>query len=451
MNGKFIRIPVMLILLLSCLGSAASPIENTAASQEMVFYPVADAYVIASLPGNNFGSLPALLVDVSPLAKSYLRFRVTGLTGLRITSARLQLFPRNSSNKGLSVRPVTSLLWGEKTITYTNAPTGKPTVLASVASVSAGTWINLPVTSYVTGEGFYGFVLTSPGDATINLVARENGSRIPRLVITVENTVPSPVLVGAGDIANCAGGGDEATAALIDAIPGTVFTAGDNAYPSGREVDFTNCYAPSWGRFKQRTYPAPGNHDYATTAAAAYYAYFGSSAGDPAKGYYSYNLGAWHIVVLNSEIDASTGSAQEKWLRQDLASNPRVCTLAYWHRPVFSSSSIHGNDPRFKTLWQALYDYRAEVVINGHDHTYERFAPQTPGGIASPRGIREFVAGMGGYSHYPFGAIQPNSQVRNSDTYGVLKFTLHAASYDWLFVPEAGKTFTDSGSSNCIP
>ncbi len=451
MKNKFFRIPLMIILLFSCVGAGNNPIAKPAASQDMIFFPVADAYVSAAQPGANFGSLPSLLADASPVTKSYLRFRVTGLSGLRIVAARLMLYPRSSSAKSLAVRPVTSLLWTENSITYTNAPLGKPTTLASVASVSAGKWIRLPVTSYVTSEGQYGFVLTTPGDSTINLVARENGNLRPRLVVTVENTAPSPVLVGAGDIANCAGGGDEATAALIDAIPGTVFTTGDNAYPTGRTEDFANCYNPSWGRFKSRTFPTPGNHDYYTTGASAYYSYFGSAAGNPAKGYYSYNLGSWHIVVLNSEINAAAGSTQEQWLRQDLNNNPRVCTLAYWHRPLFSSSSTHGNDPRFKPLWQALYDYRAEIVINGHDHTYERFAPQTPAGVASPRGIREFVAGMGGYSHYAFGAIQPNSQVRNSDTYGVLKLSLHAASYDWQFVPEAGKTFTDSGSSNCIP
>ncbi|MEO7840027.1 MAG: metallophosphoesterase, partial [Anaerolineales bacterium] len=259
-----------------------------------------------------------------------------------------------------------------------------------------------------------------------------------------------PVFVGAGDIANCSKTEDEATAKLLDNISGTVFTLGDNAYPDGTASQFTDCYGPTWGRHKSRTKPVPGNHDYHVSGASAYYNYFGAAAGDPSKGYYSYNLGAWHIIALNSEISHSAGSAQEKWLRADLAANPNVCTLAYWHKARFSSGQ-HGNITSTQTLWQALYDYGADVVLSGHDHTYERFAQQSPSGQAdSARGIREFVVGTGGAGLYPFPAIQPNSQVRNNTTYGVLKLTLHSSSYDWQFVPVAGQNFTDSGSSNCV-
>lgn len=260
-----------------------------------------------------------------------------------------------------------------------------------------------------------------------------------------------PVLVGAGDIANCNGNGDEATANLLDNIPGTVFTAGDNAYPDGTASDFANCYDPSWGRHKARTYPSPGNHDYHTAGAAGYYEYFGSVAGDPDKGYYSYDLGTWHIIVLNSNIPVGAGSPQEQWLRADLAAHPVACTLAYWHHPRFSSGAVHGSDAGMQPLWQALYDYGADVVLAGHDHTYERFAPQNPQGVADPlRGIREFVIGSGGRNHYAFGSPVANSEVRNADTYGVLKLTLHPGNYSWEFVPEAGKTFTDSGSAACV-
>ena len=239
-----------------------------------------------------------------------------------------------------------------------------------------------------------------------------------------------PVFVGAGDISNCSRDQDEATAKLLDNISGTVFTLGDNAYPDGTASQFTNCYAPTWGRHKNRTRPSPGNHDYHTSGASGYYNYFGSAAGDPNKGYYSYNLGAWHIIALNSEISHSAGSAQEKWLRSDLAANSSVCTLAYWHKPRFSSGQ-HGNITSTQALWQALYDYGADVVLGGHDHTYERFAPQNPNGQAdSNRGIREFVVGTGGAGLYPFPNIQPNSQVRNNTTYGVLKLTLHSTSYN---------------------
>lgn len=260
-----------------------------------------------------------------------------------------------------------------------------------------------------------------------------------------------PVLVGAGDIASCSGGGDEATAALLDDIPGIVFTAGDNVYPNGDETDYMNCYVPSWGRHKARTYPAVGNHDYYTERAGAYFNYFGPLAGEPDKGYYSYDLGTWHIIVLNSEIRVGTGSLQEQWLRMDLAAHQVDCTLAYWHKPRFSSGDMHGSNDRMHPLWQALYDFGADVVLAGHEHNYERFAPQTPQGAVDPvRGIRQFVVGTGGVSHYPITNPIANSQVQNTDTFGVLKLILHPGSYSWEFIPVEGGTFTDSGSAPCV-
>jgi acid phosphatase type 7 len=263
-----------------------------------------------------------------------------------------------------------------------------------------------------------------------------------------------PVLVGAGDIASCSSPGDEATAKLLDGIPGTVFTLGDNAYQNGSAADFANCYDPSWGRHKARTMPAVGNHEYQTPGASGYYNYFGAAAGVANKGYYSYDRGQWHIISLNSMCENVGGcgatSPMVSWLKQDLTANPKACTLAYFHHPLFNSGAEHGNDPKMRPSWDALYAAGAEVILSGHEHTYERFDPQTPAGVAdSAQGIREFVVGTGGASHYPFGTIQPNSRVRNNDTYGVLKLTLHSGSYEWQFVPEAGKTFADSGSDQC--
>jgi hypothetical protein len=263
-----------------------------------------------------------------------------------------------------------------------------------------------------------------------------------------------PVLVGAGDIANCSTTTDEATAKLLDGIPGTVFTAGDNAYDSGTLTEFKNCYEPTWGRHKARTKPTPGNHEYLTAGASGYFDYFGAAAGDPSKGYYSYNLGEWHVVALNSMCGQVGGcgasSPMVSWLKQDLnANNDKACTLAYFHHPLFSSGS-HGNVPKMRPSWDALYAANAEVVISGHDHNYERFAPQSPSGaLDTARGIREFVVGTGGTSLRPLGVVQPNSQARNATTHGVLKLTLHPTSYEWSFVPIAGKTFTDSGSTSC--
>lgn len=264
----------------------------------------------------------------------------------------------------------------------------------------------------------------------------------------------APVLVAAGDIAACNTFGDEATAKLLDALPGTVAPLGDLVYEYATEYDFDYCYDPTWGRHKARTRPGVGGHEYLTRDAAPYYKYFGAAAGDPSKGYYSYDLGAWHIVSLNdtcSEIGGcGAGSPQEQWLRSDLAANSKRCTLAYLHTPRFSSGSLHGSETAVQALWQALYDHGADVMLSGHDHIYERFAPQTPTGrLDRARGIRQFVVGTGGRSHYGIGEPAPHSEVRNNDTFGVIKLTLGAAGYSWRFVPEAAKTFTDSGRDVC--
>lgn len=259
-----------------------------------------------------------------------------------------------------------------------------------------------------------------------------------------------PVLVGAGDISSCSSGGDEATAALLDSIPGIVFTAGDNVYSRGSATEFATCYAPSWGRHKRRTLPAPGNHDYRTRGARAYFDYFGPNAGEPGAGYYRYTLGDWDVFVLNSQIGAGPGSNQVVWLRAELAATRRRCQVAIMHYPRFSSGP-HGGSGRMRAIWQALYEGGADVVIAGHDHIYERFAPQTPAGAPdTARGIREFVVGTGGRDHYAIrGKPVSNSEVRNDDTFGVLALTLHPASYDWRFVPAAGARFSDAGRGVC--
>src|SRR5215212_11095522 len=228
--------------------------------------------------------------------------------------------------------------------------------------------------------------------------------------VSAQVATADPVFVGAGDIASCTSKWDEATADLLDTIPGTVYTTGDNAYESGTASEFANCYAPSWGRQEilARTYPTVGNHEYyASEDASGYFDYFGAagrvvSYDASTKGYYSYNLGEWHVVALNSMCEqASVGgcganSLMVTWLEEDLAANPRTCTLAYFHHPLFSSGE-HGNQIFMKPTWDALYAADADVVVSGHDHDYERFAPQDPGGVADPvRGIREFVVGNGG-------------------------------------------------------
>lgn len=266
-------------------------------------------------------------------------------------------------------------------------------------------------------------------------------------------------LVGAGDIAACNDlRGARATAALIEAIPGTVFAAGDLAYNQGTISEFRSCYDPTWGKFKDRTRPSPGNHEYNGSDAIGYFQYWDGRAGDPAKGYYSYDLGAWHVVVLNTNCDVSTlggcdvGSPEEKWLREDLAAHPSSCIVAYGHHALFSSGilSKHSRHKELRPFWQALYEAHADVILAGHEHSYERFAPQDPQGKLDPqRGIRQFTVGTGGRSHTLLGFAQPNSELRNDDTFGVLKLTLSPGKYKWEFVPEAGRSFHDSGEGTC--
>jgi acid phosphatase type 7 len=267
------------------------------------------------------------------------------------------------------------------------------------------------------------------------------------------------VLVGAGDIAWCGNLlGAEATAKVIDKIPGTVFAAGDLAYDWGTYDEFEHCYDPTWGRFKKRTKPAPGNHEYDGSDASGYFRYWGKQAGDPAKGYYSFDLGSWHIIALNTNCDVKPlggceeGSPEETWLKQDLAAHPNACIVTYGHHALFSSGllSRHARHTELRPFWQDLYAAHADLILAGHEHSYERFAPQDPEGHADrEHGIRQITVGTGGRSHTFLGFPQPNSEVRNSDTFGVLKLTLAPGKYTWEFVPEAGGKFHDSGEGMC--
>lgn len=278
----------------------------------------------------------------------------------------------------------------------------------------------------------------------------------PRLSLAAEGVGPV-VLIGAGDIAECSGDADEATAQLLDAElasnpNATVFTLGDNAYPSGSAADFANCYDPTWGRHLQSTRATLGDEDYeASSIGQPAFDYFGAAnLGGVGKGYYSYDIGAWHIVVLNDQIDKTAGSPQLSWLQQDLAANTQSCTLAMFHEPRFWSSNGGGVSSSRRPLWDEMYDGGVDVVLNGHQHMYERFAPQDPDqNLDLENGIREFIVGTGGRGHYHPSNVQLNSEVREFDTYGVLKLTLSEGAYAWEFVPIAGSTFTDTGSFTC--
>jgi hypothetical protein len=243
---------------------------------------------------------------------------------------------------------------------------------------------------------------------------------------------------------------------LLNGSPTAVLTLGDNQYEDNTLTKYQQSFDPTWGREKSIIHPAIGNHEYLTPKAAGYFAYFGTAASDPTKGYYSYDLGSWHLIALNSNCSqvggCSAGSPQEQWLRADLAAHPAACTLAYWHHPRFSSGQ-HGNFDSMQPIWQALYDYNADLVLVGHDHDYERFAPQDPQGQADPkRGIREFVVGTGGRNHYAISTLQPNSEAHDSSTFGVLKLILHPVGFDWEFVRDTqtgNGMFGDSGRDFC--
>jgi acid phosphatase type 7 len=256
------------------------------------------------------------------------------------------------------------------------------------------------------------------------------------------------VLVGAGDIGVCGSSSAAATGQLLDAVHGTVFTTGDNAYPNGSEANYRDCYEPHWGRHRARTRPVPGNHEYEAGGGAPYFNYFGENAGPFGLGYYSYRAGAWHVVALNSEVPSGPGSAQIQWLRAELSSARSRCTLAYFHKPLFSSGP-HGANASVREIWRVLYEFDADVVISGHDHLYERFGPQDPDGRAdSARGIRQFTVGTGGAALYGASGAAPNSEASGSVN-GVLKLTLTDGSYQWQFLPIPGAAYSDGGFGQC--
>ena len=264
---------------------------------------------------------------------------------------------------------------------------------------------------------------------------------------------PSVTLTGAGDIASCERDTDEATAALLSDLPGFVFTAGDNAYGQGAPAQFANCYDPGWGAQRERTFPALGNHDAETAGAAGYFGYFGARAGDPRAGWYALDLASWRLIVLNSTCADARGCGKDtdqgRWLEAELEEHPTDCTLAIWHHPRYSSG-FHGDDVAVQPFWEALHAAGADVVVNGHDHDYERFAPMAPDGSEDrTRGLRQFIVGTGGVPLREFEAPKPNSELRLAVTHGVIAFTLEDGGYEWSWIPVDGGEVTDRGSATC--
>lgn len=419
---------------------------------------VADTYVLSDAPDDNFGEEYRLITDEELYYSSYITFDVTGVTNA-VERATVRFWVTNGTREAPTLWLAASVPWEEDEMTWNT----RPALDMQVAEIEdgdapEGEWLEYDVTSVVTGNGTYSFALVPESTDGMDVVSRQADENQPHMVLELTDEAASvdpvdpgevPVLLAAGDIADCDVEQDELTAQILDDQRGTIAALGGTVYPSGSSEEFGRCYDPTWGRHRDRTLPTPGDHDYETEGAEAYFEYFGDAAGDPDEGYYSYDLGAWHIVVLNTNIDMSRGSDQEEWLREDLESNPATCTLAYAHHPLFSSG-FHGNTPGVEPLYEALYENGVDVYLTSHDHNYERFAKQDHEGDADPEyGVRQFVVGTGGTPLRPFEDPQPNSEVRSADAHGVIRFELFADGYEWEFLGIEGTSFYDSGSDLC--
>lgn len=472
-----------------------------ASSTTLRLSSLADAYVAAGRGEHGFG--PTLRVDGSPLTRSYVAFALGAVPG-RIVQASLRLYAMSGSRTGFAVDRADGVRLRGQTVALPAAAASAP---GPNAVRSGGfrprAWRTVDVTRLVAGaRGTVTFAVLPRTRTEVTLASAESGARAPQLVV---RTVPAgsaagspaayagrirvpagraPTIAAAGDIA-CdprapdfhAARGDahgcamRATSNLMLGLkPTLVLTLGDNQYEDSGYANYLRAYAPTWGRLKAVTRPAVGNHEYLTPDATGYFRYFGGVAGGASRAWYSFDLGAWHVVELNSECGhvggCGPGSPEEQWLRADLAAHRARCTLAYWHEPRFSSGQ-HGDAQAMATLWNDLARAHADMVLSGHNHDYERFAPAgvTPqgqggvGGLRSfqapvldPAGIRAFVVGTGGRNLYGFPHRRLTGEaVRNNRTYGVLALTLRPAGYDWRFVPvrRSGRTFTDAGTGRC--
>jgi hypothetical protein len=478
------RLLVAVLVLLASSGPAAWAGERSrglAASH--------DASVSAQRPRAQDESGARLRVGGAARWHTLLRFRVGGANA--VTRATLRIFALERPARPITVRRHTGgPRWREGVVSFAALPRDSvsagawhPPGGACRRACSAGTWLSIDVSRAVRDAGQVSLALLSGSRETLVLAGRRDARHAPRLVVErgrLPSGRPAPVsrpgttgasggapadgvlVAAAGDIA-CRRDADDpcvqqATSDLVLASGASaVLALGDLAYDDGTLEEYRTLFEPSWGRLGSLLHPVPGNHEYHTAGAAGYFDYFNGvgatngRAGKRGEGWYSFEVGAWHVVALNSncdDVDCGPGSPQEVWLRADLAASRAACTLAFWHHPRFSTGE-HGDDPRVAPLWQALHDAGAELVVSGHDHDYERFAPRTATGAPDPaRGIRQLVAGTGGRHLRPFVATDPASEARDATTFGVLFLTLRPAAYHWRFSPAVG-AFTDAGSSDC--
>ena len=469
----------------------------------------ADAWVRADRQNANNGASASLRV-LENMRMSYLRFKVPAPpSGEEIGSAILRLDARSPAHctPGVEVLRAASDTWGEATITWKNQPGVTGDVLAT-ANWTTGGYKEFDVTEAVTGRGPVSFVIRhaagcNPTEEAV-FDSREAVSDPPELVVETVPATPDPhcsdaldndgdgrvdfpqdpgcvsstdgdetdpsigtkTLVAAGDLvcspdrrdfdgSNASDCQHRATAALVGGAD-AVAPLGDLQYPDGRLEYFVQAYDPSWGQHAAKTYPVPGNHEYNTVGAQGYFDYW-ASKGRPTgggAGYYSYDLGSWHVIALNSsrscaEVPCVEGSPQNDWLEVDLTATTERCILAYWHHPRFNSGAGHTDTPGTAPLWDDLYAARADIVLAGHEHNYQRYAKQDPAARATPEGIRQFIVGSGGRSLTPLAELDPNFEVGNATHFGVLKLMLASSSYSWQYVGIDGTVLDSGGPVAC--
>jgi hypothetical protein len=437
---------------------------------------VADSYVRSDFAGENHGGDPVLIGRTSPEYDSYVKFDVSGLSGAPL-KAVLRLWAETTGTTSYKVYQVTDNSWTELGLNFGNKPAFGG-LLGTSGPTTAGTWMDLEVTGAVNGNGPVTLGFTTGSTAGKSFGSREDAAHAPQLLLTaVPPANGDPMIVAAGDIAcspadvNYNNGLGTATAChekatsdlVLSLNPAAVLTLGDEQYNSGKLTDFLTSYDPTWGRFKNITHPSLGNHEFGQTGASGYFNYFGDNATplEPGcrsncKAWYSYDVGNWHIITLNTECTTNNnncvaGSEQDLWLKSELAKANAAgqCKLVASHHPKWSSSSFGATD--IDQLVQDMYDGHADIYLSGHMHGYERFAPQNPAGqLDTANGITQIISGGGGAFFTGFLAPQPNSLVRNNDTYGVAKFVLHQHSADYQFMrdPTSGH-FSDSGTVTC--
>jgi hypothetical protein len=486
------RIAMALAALLLATASLTlgAPVAHAAT---ITLSPVADSYVRADQPTANFGTATSLRVDGDPASVSYLKFDVQGLSTAP-TQATLKVVSPISSTTPINAKSVANTTWTETGVTYNNAPAVGQTPVASDTPSTTNDVLSFDVTSLVQGNGLVSIALDTTSSTSKSPPSRENPTveYRPQLVVetgTTSTPTPTPTSTPAGSTV-IALGGDVAcgttetsynggngtadkcrmkyTANLINSMnPSRVFAMGDLQYNSGSLADFNVSYQNSWGAFKAKTNPVVGNHEYGTSGAGGYFSYFGDAATPrqpgcrrDCDGFYSFNVPVgssnWHIAVINGEcarigggVGCAVGSPQHNWLKADLEANAATkCTAVLTHKPRWSSSSFYAAETQ--PLVDLMDANKVDLLLAGHAHSYERFAPQTASGAASSTGIRQITVGTGGRDSQGFGTVLPNSVVRKNKIFGVLKLTLSPTSYSWSYIADPTTPFSDSGSGNCV-